>query len=258
MGLAQENVRELWLNYNSQRSEELRNALVLHYLSLTRYTAERIWARLPNEVDLEDLVNAGIFGLMDAIKAFDLNRGVKFETYCIPRIRGAILDELRSLDWVPRLVRLRAHKLRRAYKGLKDKLGKEPTEEELAREMGIPLEEYLDLAKETATCIFISMDKECFEGDNSKALKEADIIQDKKQKNPTLKIQRQDLRELVTKGLSKKERLIILLYYYEEMTMREIGMVLNISESRVSQMHASILTRLQAHLLNRKGEFVSA
>jgi len=256
MNLSDEEIRKLWIAYRKEKREELRNALIMQYLRLAKYTAERIWARLPQGIELDDLIDAGVFGLIDAIEAFDLDRGVKFETYCIARIRGAILDELRSLDWVPRLVRLRAHKLQRAYKTLEKKLGREPADKELARALHLSLDEYYELTKETATSIFISLDKSCFDNDNNKAVKEIDIIEDKKQENPTLRIQQEDLKCIVTKALSKKERLIILLYYYEGMTMKEIGMTLDISESRVSQMHASILTRLQTQLNKRREEFV--
>ena len=256
MNLPENEIRKMWNDYRKEKRQDIRNVIIMQYLSLAKYTAERIWARLPHGVELDDLIDAGIFGLMDAIEAFDLDRGVKFETYCIPRIRGAILDELRSLDWVPRLVRLRSHKLRKAYKDLSENLNREPTEKELAKELGLSIDEYYELAKETVTSIFVSLDKNCFDSEENKAVKEIDIIENKKQEDPTIRIQKQDLKELITKGLSKKERLVILLYYYEEMTMKEIGLTLNISESRVSQMHANILLRLQTQLNKRKEEFV--
>src|SRR5690242_2269204 len=127
-------IKEVWIEYKKTRTETLRNILMENYLHLVRYNAERIHVKLPDEVELDDLMSAGIFGLMDAIAAFDLERGVKFETYCAPRIRGAILDELRSMDWVPRLVRSRAHKLDTASKQLETELGRAPTNEERSEE----------------------------------------------------------------------------------------------------------------------------
>src|ERR1700683_2064633 len=126
-------IKKVWEQYKANKTEALRNALMEHYLHLVRYNAERIHVKLPDEVELDDLMSAGIFGLMDAINAFDIERGVKFETYCAPRIRGAMLDELRSMDWVPRLVRSRAHKLENATKQLEVELGRCPTNDEIAR-----------------------------------------------------------------------------------------------------------------------------
>src|SRR5271163_3916849 len=135
-------VHQLWLEYKNEPTVELRNVLVEHYLPLVKYNAERIWARLPDGVDLDDLISAGIFGLMDAIEAFDLERGVKFETYCVPRIRGAMLDELRTMDWVPRLVRSKHSKLEDVRKTLEASLGRPPKPDELAVRLGVSIEEF--------------------------------------------------------------------------------------------------------------------
>src|ERR1700728_1344965 len=135
-------VKQVWIEYKKTKTEKLRNALMENYLHLVRYNAERIHVKLPDEVELDDLMSAGIFGLMDAINAFDLERGVKFETYCAPRIRGAILDELRSMDWVPRLVRSRAHKLDTAAKALEAELGRSPTNHEIASRLKVSIPEF--------------------------------------------------------------------------------------------------------------------
>src|SRR5256712_9716722 len=135
-------VPQLWRDYRAHPTIELRNQLVELYLPLVKYNAERIWSRLPEGVDLDDLISAGVFGLMDAIDAFDLERGVKFETYCVPRIRGAMLDELRTMDWVPRLVRSKASKLEEARKSLEAEFGRPPTADEMAEPLGLALEEF--------------------------------------------------------------------------------------------------------------------
>src|SRR5579863_8933962 len=137
-----EDVAEIWKSYKQDQSDqELRNVLIERYLPLVRYNAERVWAKLPDGVDLDDLISAGVFGLLDAIAAFDLERGVKFETYCVPRIRGAMLDELRTMDWVPRLVRSKASKMEEARKTLEARLGRQPTEIELAKQLEITVPE---------------------------------------------------------------------------------------------------------------------
>src|SRR5271165_2271338 len=139
-------VPQLWRDYRAAPTLELRNYLIEKYLPLVRYNAERVWSKLPDGVDLNDLISAGVFGLMDAIEAFDLGRGVKFETYCVPRIRGAMLDELRTMDWVPRLVRSKATKMEEARKELEARHGRPPTDVELAEQLGIPMVEYEKMA----------------------------------------------------------------------------------------------------------------
>jgi RNA polymerase sigma factor for flagellar operon FliA len=252
----QVDIDEIWRRYKADpTNQELRNILIEHYLPLVRYNGERIWARLPEGVELDDLISAGVFGLMDAIDAFDLSRGVKFETYCVPRIRGAMLDELRTMDWVPRLVRSKASKLNEATKQLEAKLGRHPTEAELAEHLDMSVEELEKMMVEANAVNLISLNKKWYETDSYKDVREIDILEDKKGEDPTRRIQRNDLMRLVTKGLNRNERLIIILYYYEELTMKEIGATLDLSESRVSQMHSAIVARLQGQLGKRRPEF---
>ena len=249
-------VAELWQTYKADMTNKpLRNRLVERYLPLVKYNGERIWARLPEGVELDDLISAGVFGLMDAIDAFDLSRGVKFETYCVPRIRGAMLDELRTMDWVPRLVRSKASKLGEATKSLEVKLGRAPNERELAEHMGLGVEELEKMMLEANAVNLISLNKKWYETDSYKDVREIDILEDKKGEDPTRRVHKNDLMRLVTKGLNRNERLIIILYYYEELTMKEIGATLDLSESRVSQMHSSIVQRLQSQLGRRRPEF---
>jgi RNA polymerase sigma factor for flagellar operon FliA len=248
-------VQQLWLDFKAEPSIELRNQLVENYLPLVKYNAERIWSRLPEGVDLDDLISAGVFGLMDAIDAFDLDRGVKFETYCVPRIRGAMLDELRTMDWVPRLVRSKHTKLEEARKLLESNLGRPPRPEEMAEKLGVSAEEYDKMAGDATAVGLVSLNKKWYETDSYKDVREIDILEDRKAEDPTHRLQNRDLMRLVTRGLNRNERLIIILYYYEDMTMKEIGATLDLSESRVSQMHSSIVARLQAQLAKRRPEF---
>ncbi len=251
-----EDIAEVWQQFKKDPSRrELRNRLVEYYLPLVKYNGERIWSRLPDGVELDDLISAGVFGLMDAINAFDMGRGVKFETYCVPRIRGAMLDELRTMDWVPRLVRSKASKLNEALKSLEAGLGRTPNENELAEHMGMSVAEMEKMIADANAVGLISLNKKWYETDSYKDVREIDILEDKKGEDPTRRIQKSDLMRLVTKGLNRNERLIIILYYYEEMTMKEIGATLDLSESRVSQMHSAIVQRLQGQLGRRRPEF---
>lgn len=244
-------IDEVWQRYKKEPTEEFRNRLIEQYLYLVRYTAERMHMRLPNEVDVEDLMSAGLFGLMDAIHAFDLERGVKFETYCTQRIRGAIFDELRGMDWVPRLVRSRTAKVERARKALEMELGRRATDAEITERLQVSKSEFEKLSKDSRPVGVVSLNRKWYETDSSKDVREIDVIHDKRQDNPLTEIQKSDLKLLITKGLSRAERLIVILYYYEEMTMKEIGTTLDLSESRVSQMHSSILARLKAQMQHR-------
>ncbi len=244
----------LWKDFFKQRNEPNRNRLIEYYLPIVKYTAERIYMKLPDKVEVDDLISAGIFGLMDAIDAFDPDRGVKFATYCTPRIRGAILDELRSMDWVPRLVRARAHQLGNATRTLEAHLGRLPTEKEIAEELALGMDDFYRLQRDATAVGLVSLSNNLdVDGDND--ICEIDIIEDKKSKEPMIEAQKRDLKNLLTKGLTRAERLILVLYYYEEMTMKEIGATLDLSESRVSQMHSSIVARLKAQMDSRKKEF---
>ncbi|MEL7472456.1 MAG: FliA/WhiG family RNA polymerase sigma factor [Planctomycetota bacterium] len=245
---------ELWREYAEEPTKRLRNYFMEKYIHLVRYNAERIHTKLPDEVDIEDLMSAGLFGLMDAIDAFDLERGVKFETYCASRIKGAILDELRSMDWVPRLVRYRTARLEEAKQKFLMDHGRLPTDEEVANELNLEGEEFDKYKRDGSPVGTISITRKAFNSDGSKDVREIDLIKDGSQKNPLREAQRRDLKGVLTKGLSRAERLIVVLYYYEEMTMKEIGATLNLSESRVSQMHSSILARLKAQFQHKMRE----
>jgi RNA polymerase sigma factor FliA len=248
-------IKQVWIEYRETGSEALRNRLMENYLELVKATAERLHMRLPSEVDVEDLMSAGLFGLMDAIDGFDLDRGVKFETYCTQRIRGAIFDELRAMDWVPRLVRSRTAKVENASRKLESKFGRKPTQQELCTFLGVSKAEFEKLSKDSKPVGVVSLNRKYYETDSSRDIREIDVINDSKQDNPISLVQRSDLKHLLTKGLSRAERLIVVLYYFEEMTMKEIGMTLDLSESRVSQMHSSILARLKAYMHDREREF---
>ena len=237
---------ELWARYAEQpdpkhRDKNVRNELVSRYVHIVRYLAERIHARLPNEVDVEDLVTAGCFGLMEAADNFDLARGVKFETFCTQRIRGSIFDELRAMDWVPRLVRSRTNKVEAAKKSFESRTGRAPTDDEIAGELGVDDSEYQKILRDSRPVSMVSLDRKAFDGDSNKDVREIDVIRDTRQADPRDAVQGAELNNLLKKGLSVTEKLILTLYYFEELTMKDIGRTLALSESRVSQLHSSIL-----------------
>ncbi len=207
--LADRPIERVWRSYKKSKTDELRNYLIENYLHLVKSTAERMHMRLPAEVDVEDLMSAGLFGLMDAIDAFDLERGVKFETYCTQRIRGAIFDELRAMDWVPRLVRSRTAKVEGARKSLEMQLGRRPTDNEVCAQLEVSGAEYKKLSKDSKPINVVSLNRKWFETDSSKDIREIDVIQDNRQEDPLAELQRRDLRLLITRGLSRAERLSV-------------------------------------------------
>ncbi len=242
------NIDKAWQEYFLKHDNVSRNLLLEYYLPFVKHTAEHIYINLPDKVELDDLISAGIFGLMDAIDAYDPNRGVKFETYCTPRIRGAILDELRNMDWVPRLIRARHHKFSRIMQTLEASLGRPPSDQEIASELGCNMDEFQKLkCDDNAICLFPQSNK--FEdNENGKGINYFKLIGDQCTQDPTVEDQKREIMGLFQKGFSRIEKLIIVLYYFEEMTMKDIGMNLQLSESRVSQIHSSIIARLKAHL----------
>ena len=193
--------------------------------------------------------------MIQAIDAYDLERGFKFETYCTQRVRGAIYDELRAMDWVPRLVRSRSSKVDRARKSIEMETGIKATNNQIIEYLDIDNDEFEKIERDSRPVMMTSLNRKAYDTDSSKDVQEIDVIQDQRQENPIMELQHRDLQLLLTKGLSRAERLIVVLYYYEEMTMKEIGMTLDLSESRVSQMHSSILARLKAQMQHRSKEF---
>jgi len=245
----------VWKKFKRQPTEEVRNLLIERYMHIVRFNAERIHAKLPTEVELDDLISAGMFGLIDAIEAFDLDRGVKFETYCSSRIRGAMLDELRSMDWVPRLVRNRSQKIQLATKTLQSELGRIPSEREIAERIGVSTNEFNRMSRDAIAVSMTSLSRKAFGNDSSREVSEINVLKDERAVNPVRETQKSDLKRLIQKGLTSTERLILVLYYYEQMTMKEIGLTLDLSESRVSQMHSAIVDRLKFQLKQRGQEF---
>lgn len=252
--LAEVPIEDIWTEYAKTHSKEIRNYLFHKYLQLVWMSAERICKRLPDEVDIDDLMSEGLFGLIGAIDAYDLSREVKFETYSAPRIRGAILDGLRHMDWVPRLVRYRTARVEQVRSRHQMETGYVPSNDEIVARLNLAPDEIEKYERDSRAVAMTSITRKAFPSDGSRELREIDVIKDDAQLNPLRQLHQRDLKDLITKGLSRAERLIVLLYYYENMTMKEIGATLDLSESRVSQMHSSILQRLKSQMQHRARE----
>lgn len=248
IGLTEPELEAIWKTYKKTRDDNLRNILIEHHMPLVRMIAERLLQTLPKSIELDDLSSAGTFGLMDAINGFDLGRGIKFKTYCTTRIRGSILDELRSQDWVPRLVRLKAHRLERALRQLEGTLGRTPNQAELAGALDLSLDELQAHVQEANAKTIFSLSEKWDDADDDKEMEKVEVLADKKCPDPMDIIQQRDALETITRNLTKKERLIIIMYYYEGLTMREIGEIMELTESRVCQIHSNVMARLKAQL----------
>lgn len=253
---------ELWQHYHAARDAHgqdspqvagLRNVLMERHLPLVRYIAERLLQTLPKSIELDDLVSAGQFGLMDAIRGFDPGRGIKFKTYCTTRIRGSILDQLRSQDWVPRLVRLKAGRIEKAYQRLTGEFGREPTHSELAEELEMDHAELSKEINEASARAMFSLQEKWEDHDDDNATEKVDILEDRTATDPLHELNRRDLLSFVTRSLTHKERFIIEQYYQVGHTMREIGEMLALTESRVCQIHSNVMGRLKGLLGQKQG-----
>ena len=236
--------------YRKTRDMKLREKLLMHYLQLARQVAGRMIISLPKSVELEELVSAGLMGLVKAIDRFDTSVGVKFETYAIPRIKGAVFDSLREMDWAPRSIRAKARQVEGAVQKLTGKLGRSPDDNELAEEMGIELDALYQILDDTSMISLLSLDDH-LSSKQGETVSLFELVEADETDGPVFGIEREELkRATVTaiKNLAEQERLVIALYYYEELTLKEIGVVLEISESRVSQIHTKAILSLRAQL----------
>tara|TARA_R110002072_G_scaffold228862_1_gene386099 strand:+ start:6393 stop:7325 length:933 start_codon:yes stop_codon:yes gene_type:complete len=244
---------EIWALYrravdkpDAEQIERIRNILMERHYPLVKYIAERLLQTLPKSIEIDDLVSAGLFGLMDAIRGFDPDRGIKFKTYCTTRIRGSILDQLRSQDWVPRLVRLKASKIDKALQRLTGEYGREPTHSELAQNLEM---DHAELSKEiqgaSAKAMYSLSDK-WEDRDDDSSMEKVDVLEDKKSIDPLGELHKADMMGYITRSLTHKERFIIEQYYQVGHTMREIGEMLSLTESRVCQIHSNVMGRLKS------------
>jgi RNA polymerase sigma factor for flagellar operon FliA len=241
----------LWQDYRRTRDRALRDRLILTYAPLVKFVAGRLGASLPAHVDDQDLVSYGLLGLIGAIERFDPDREIKFETYAISRIKGAIIDELRSLDWVPRSVRTRAREIERAIVELERSLHRAPTDEEIAAKVGITTGELEDSLSEISRSSMAALDELWSPSGGGDQIALIDTIQDDEAPNPESSLEQTEMKEALGEAIARlpeREKLVVTLYYYEELTLREIGEVLGVTESRVSQLHTKAVLRLKARL----------
>ena len=248
---------ELWIEFRKTRSPELRDVFIRKYMPLVKYVAGKVATGMPGNVEFDDLVGFGQFGLLDAINKYDPDKNVKFKTYAVTRIRGSMIDELRVLDWVPRSVRQKAREIEDAIMQVESKLGRPATDAEISDSMGISEDEFQQTIMRVSGTSVLSLDDVWYSGDDSDHVSIGDSIESPSSFNPDVIVEREEIRRVIIesiKELPKKEKMVLVLYYHEDLTFKEIGQVLNVSESRISQLHTKANMRLRAKLTNiRKG-----
>lgn len=245
----------LWKEYKENNSKVAKDKLLVEYSRLVKYIAGRIAYTLPASVDRDDLISAGIMGLIKAVETFDPSREIMFETYANHKIRGAILDDLRALDWVPRSIRKKSRDLQTAYAHLEEKLGREPYDDEVCAHLGITEKEYGKMLSDVSPTTILSLEEALPNRSvDAKELTLIDTIENTDSDNPLSVLGYEEVKRILKESiqsLPEKEKLVIALYHFEELTLKEIGVVLNISESRVSQIHSKTILKLRGKLLSR-------
>jgi RNA polymerase sigma factor for flagellar operon FliA len=247
---------ELWREFKGTADQSLRERLILHYSPLVKYVAGRVGVGLPPNIEQSDLVSYGIFGLIDAIEKFDISRAIKFETYAISRIKGAIIDELRAIDWIPRSVRYKAREVEKAYAALESRLHRTPTEAEVAGELGIALEDLHAIFSQVSFVNVIALDELLnVGGERGDKLSLVDTLEDTKAEDPVAVFETEETKYLLARAINtlpEREKIVVTLYYYEGLTLAEIGQVLGVTESRICQMHTKAVLQLRGKLSEPK------
>jgi len=250
---------KLWEKFIKSREQEIRDYFVIKYAPLVKYVAGKVSMGMPHNIEFDDLVSYGIFGLLDAITKFDPARGIKFKTYAMTRIRGAIFDELRSIDWIPRSIRQKAKQIEQVISELENKLGRTVEDDEIAREMGISTEELQTLLTKLSGTSMLSLNDIWYLGDDNDELSILETLEAPENMNPDVLIEKEEIRDYIIDAIKKlpdKEKKVIVLYYYEDLTLKEIGEVLEVTESRVSQLHTKAIMRLRGRLGRIKSNIV--
>ncbi len=248
---SKEDLDRLWADFKATKSEAIRQKLGTHYVYLVKSVVERIIGTLPRHVERDDLINEGILGLMEAIDRFDPKRGIKFDTYGYTRIRGAVYDYLRSMDWVPRSLRTKSKETEKAITSLEKRLGRKAKDQEIAQELNVSVEEFSKVLSDVASAIHMSLDEGFQSSDDDQPLTLLDRVEDKNVDSGEATLVAEALIHNLAEamdGLPENEQYVLGLYYQENMTLKEIGMVLGVTESRVSQLHTKAIVRLRGRL----------
>jgi RNA polymerase sigma factor for flagellar operon FliA len=256
-----EELTELWVTYHRTESTPVRDTLIQKYLYLVRYVAGKMAMSVPPSVEIDDLVSAGVVGLMDAIGKYDPGRDTKFETYAVARIRGAIVDDLRSLDWVPRSVRRKARMVEEAYSQLENELGRAASDGEISSKLNMSIDEFRSVVEEVVSAGLLSLDDFVGNQDGERTTRIIDLLCSKDGGCPSTPLEVEEMKEILATAimnLPDKERSVVALYYYEDMTLKEIGRTLGVSESRVSQIHTKAMLRLRGRLRSMQDSLISA
>lgn len=249
---------EVWSQYKKSGDIALRNGLIERYAPLVKYVAGRMAMNMPPQVEFDDLVSYGIFGLIDAIEKYEVARGFKFKTYATTRIRGAIIDELRALDWIPRSVRQKSRQLQTVYSELENRLGRAATDEEVAQELGMNLEDFDQLVSDVSGTAVISLEDVWHVGSDDDEIQVGDTLAGSEKDHPNYRLEKDEIKRILIEAirdLPPREKEVVALYYYEELTLKEIGLVLGVTESRVSQLHSKAIIRLKAKLHRNREAF---
>ncbi len=245
-------LKDLWRRYKAEDDQKARERLVLAYAPLVKYVAGRMSSGLPSHVEEADLISYGLLGLISAIERFDPEREIKFETFAITRIKGSIIDELRSLDWVPRSVRARARQIEQANAKLEHKLHRAPTDAEVAEELDMSIEDFQETLTRISNSSVVALDELWTLSDSSgDQVSLLDTIRDPQAMDPAQELDATEMKDRLADAIARlpeREKLVVALYYYENLTLREIGEVLGVTESRVSQLHTKAILRLKARL----------
>jgi len=245
----------LWRTYRKEGIREVRDFLAEKYAPLVKYVAGKVAIGMPQNVEFDDLVSYGSFGLLDAIEKFDPDRDIKFKTYAMTRIRGAIFDELRSIDWIPRSIRQKAKQLEDTIAMLENKMGHTVDDEDIAKELNISTDELQSLLTKISGTSIISLNDIWYLGDDNDEVSFMETLESPQNLNPDSLIEKEEIKSVIVdaiKHLPDKEKKVIVLYYYEDLTLKEIGEVLDVTESRISQLHTKAIMRLRGKLMRMK------
>jgi len=246
---------ELWVEYKKTHDTKLRDHFIKQYAPLVKYVAGKLATNMPQSVDFDDLISFGVFGLIDAIEKFDPDKHVKFKTYAVTRIRGAIFDELRNLDWIPRSIRQKSREVEDAIAQLETRLGRSATDSEIARAMGISEDELAHILYKVSNTSVLSLNDVWYTKDENEKMSIADSIESPQSQNPDSVMEREEIKKVIVNAIQElpdNEKKVLVSYYYENLTLREIGKVLDVTESRVSQLHTKAILRLRGKLTHLK------